>query len=94
MLSGLSKHQQFHYIVGINQLYPNTLDKIQFKVWYIGKSAILNYANRIHDTLNPTILTYSLTYCMITSLMFNTMKIPYLVLVRPCHPQQGTSHHT
>ena len=43
-----------HYVVGIHRLSPNTLTKFQLSLRYIGNSAILNYANRSHDIMNPT----------------------------------------
>ena len=43
-----------NYIVGIRQLYPNTLTKFQMILWYIDNNAIGCFSNRIHDTLNPT----------------------------------------
>ena len=55
LLFELSKHRQFHYIVGIRWLYPNTLAKVQ---WCICNNGSLYIANHIHNTLTPTHYRY------------------------------------
>ena len=54
LLSELSKRRQFYYIVGTGRLYPNTLAKVQLILQHVGKSGSGYFANRIHDTSNPT----------------------------------------
>ena len=54
LLSELSKRQQFDYIVGIQQLYPNTHTKVQLILRCIGNSGIGCFANCIHNTSNLT----------------------------------------
>ena len=46
----LQEHQQFYYIVGIRQLYPNMFAKVQL----IGNRGIRCFDNHIHNASNPT----------------------------------------
>ena len=54
LLSELSKRRQLYYTVDIRRLYPNTLTKFQLILRRIGNNGIWCFANRIHDTSNPT----------------------------------------
>ena len=50
LLSELSKHWQFYYIVGFQQLYPNTLNKVQ--LWYTVRSGfVLNVFMTLQKSL-------------------------------------------